>query len=68
MEEDSLEHKPLFETPGQKECSFLGKEGRMISRALARVGQLKFSQFEESSVKDGSVRGKNCLGIVFADE
>lgn len=68
MEEDSLEHKPLFKNAGQKECSFLGKEGRMISRALARVGQLKFSQFEESLVKDGSVRSRNCLGIVFAKE
>lgn len=43
MEEDSLEHKPLFENAGQKEHSNLENEGRMISRALAGVDLLKFS-------------------------
>lgn len=41
MEENSLEHKPLFENAGQKECSNLGKEGRLFSKALAGGGQLK---------------------------
>lgn len=48
------DHKPLFENAGQKERSNLGKEGGMFSRALAGVGQLKFSWFEESLVKGGS--------------
>lgn len=54
VEEDPLEHEPLFQNPRQKERSDLGKEGGVFSRTLEGVGQPKFSRFEESLVKDGS--------------